>query len=139
MQLNTLIPLIVFCISYVLSPFITLYQQLPWRLFFCSSLHSWCVWLVSVPNVTKYTHLHTCTRTCMHTQIVQRCHALAGCGLSEKHQLLPVRFCVWVCGMCEVCFECVIKSKACKHSRSHKLEIELRCKLLFVTLKACAT
>lgn len=47
--------------------------------------------------------------------------------------------CVCVCGMCEVCFECVIKSKACKHSRSHKLEIELRCKLLFVTLKACAT
>lgn len=77
-QLRTLIPLIVFCVSYIPSPFITLYQQLPWRLFFCSSLHSWCVWLVSAPNVTKYTHLHGRMQKCRRTQIVQRCQVCVG-------------------------------------------------------------
>lgn len=58
-----------FCLSLSPSLFITLCQQLPWKLFCSSSLHSWCVWLVSAPLLNEtQTHVGAHKHTDVHTR-----------------------------------------------------------------------
>lgn len=70
MKTHLCFTLVCFILSHSLSLY-TLCQQLPWKLFCSSSLHSWCVWLVSAPLLTKHTHTHTheWNHTCMHTTV----------------------------------------------------------------------
>lgn len=66
---QTLYFLFFFCLSLSPSLFITLCQQLPWKLFCSSSLHSWCVWLVSAPLLNEtQTHVGAHKHTDVHTR-----------------------------------------------------------------------
>lgn len=135
-----------------LSPslFITLCQQLPWKLFCSSSLHSWCVWLVSVPpcHKTQHTHLSKTRRYGHKLSIGGQCtkavhdvtwKGTQWCVLIAKHQLL---LCVWVFTdllTSTVCVRSVYsvslnvrQANTCSHS--HTLQIDdvvLCCKLFF--------